>query len=263
MNRVLYIATIAALSISATSCTKVIDVSVDKTEQKIVIEGNITDAAGPYTIRVTKTIDIDKNNNFPGVPGAVVTVNDNVGNTETLKETATGIYQTATLVGTPGRVYTLTVTVEGKTYTAQSAMPAKIPFDSLGLKDVQTFDGPKPFPVVFYRDPAGKGNYYRAVLNVNGKRDEELYVESDDFIDGKKREAVLFAPGQDDLNTGDNIVVEMQCIDKALYEYLVERAEVDGSADVATPSNPANNITNGALGYFGAHTTEVRSLIYP
>ncbi len=266
MKQLTYIAAIIITGMSFASCTKVIDVNLDKTEPRIVIEANITDTVGPNMVKVTKTIDIDKDNNFPGVHGATVIIRDNAGNEEVLTETEAGIYKTATLQGVQGRTYTLTVTIDGNTYTAVSKMPMKVPYDSLGMKEVMTFDGNVPYPTVFYKDPVGIGNYYRAVRYVNNIPDGELYIESDEFIDGKHREAILFNGDPEEernLKPGDIVTVEMQCLDKQMYEYLLEREEADGNSQAAAPANPTNNISNGAIGYFSAHTSETKVLALP
>mgnify|MGYP000388871408 CR=1 FL=1 len=266
MKQLTYLAAIIITGISFASCTKVIDVNLDKTEPKIVIEGNLTDTAGPGMVKITRTIDIDKNNNFPGVRGATVIIKDDAGNEEVLTETEAGVYKTMTLRGVEGRTYTLTVSIDGTTYTAVSHMPMKVAYDSLGLKEVRGFDGLVPYPTVFYRDPVGIGNYYRAVRYVNNIPDGELYVESDEFIDGKNREAILFNGDSEEervLQPGDVVTVEMQCIDKQMYEYLVEREEADGNSQAAAPANPTSNISNGAIGYFSAHTSETKVLALP
>lgn len=258
---------ILALGFSFASCTKVIDVKLDDTEPVIVIEGNITDTVGPYMVRVSKTIDIDQDNNFPGVGGATVTITDDAGNSETLLEQSTGTYIGTTLQGVPGRTYTLTVaTNDGNTYVASSTMPQKIQYDSLGLRTITDFAEDATYPVVYYRDPPGQGNYYRAVRYVNNIPDGELYIESDELIDGKNREAVLInqgPPEERNLNPGDIVTVEVQCIDKQMYDYLIELSEADGNSQAATPANPYGNISNSALGYFSAHTSETKKLDLP
>lgn len=265
MKQLTYLAFIAITAFSIVSCTKVIDVNLSKSDPKVVIEANITDTIGPNMVRITKTTDIDKDNNFPNVTGAYVTITDDAGNQELLKETTPGTYVTSTTVGMPGRTYTLTVVADGQTYTAVSTMPQKVAYDSLGLKDVTTFDGPVPYPTVYYRDPVGLGNYYRAIRYVNNVYDGQTYVESDELIDGKAREAILFGGPDDEeeLLPTDIVTVEMQCIDKQMYEYLLELQEVDGGSEVATPANPISNISNGAVGYFSAHTSEVKVLALP
>ncbi|MCB9047152.1 MAG: DUF4249 domain-containing protein [Chitinophagales bacterium] len=260
MKQLRYIAIAALTGMTFASCTKVIDVNLDNTEPKIVIEANLADNTGPNVVKVTRTIDIDKDNNFPGVSGAIVTMKDDAGYEEVLKEKEAGVYITNT-PGVQGRTYTLTVMIDGETYTAISKMPVKVPYDSLGQKEVMTFDGPQLFPTVYYRDPVGTGNYYRAIRYVNGIADGELYIESDEFIDGKHREAVLFnGQEKEELQPGDIVTVEMQCLDRQMYEYLLEREEADGSSESAAPSNPTGNISNKALGYFSAHTSEIKVL---
>lgn len=264
MKRITYIALAAILSISAVSCTKVIDVKLDNTEPAVVIEGSITDVPGPHTITVTQTTNVDKNNNFPPVTGATVTLTDNSSVDEVLTEVSPGVYQTSALAGVPGKTYTLTVTVNGKTYAASSTMPQKVPFDSLGLKELQTPGGKELFPVVYYTDPKGIGNSYRAVEYINGEKVDEMFIETDEFIDGKTREAVLFTRGDEyDLHSNDLVEVEVLCIDKNVYKYFEELSEVSGSSDIAAPANPSSNISNGALGYFSAHTIQKRTLVYP
>lgn len=266
MKQLRYIAIAAVLGISVTSCTKIIDVNLSNTEPVHVVEANINDLAGPYYVRITKTIDIDKNNNFPGETGATVRISDDAGNSETLTHNGGGLYATSSLQGTPGRTYTLTVEIDGKTYTSVCKMPMKVAFDSLGFRDVETFDGLKPYPTVYYRDPAGKGNYYRAIRYKDGVPDGEMYIESDEFIDGKSRSAVLFnGEEEDDDNVviEDSVTVEMRCIDKNMYDYLEQLLEADGNSNAATPANPKNNIQGGALGYFSAHTSEFKKAKNP
>jgi hypothetical protein len=50
---------------------------------------------------------------------------------------------------------------------------------------------------------------------------------------------------------GDEIMVEMQCVDDEYYEFLRTWSEVRNGDSTA---NPINNIKGGALGYFGAYS---------
>lgn len=268
MKRVLYIAITAALGMSITSCTKVIDVNLSNTDPIIVIQGSVTDTTGPYSVKITKTIDIDKNNNFVGLSGASVTISDDAGNSENLQEASAGMYKTSTLVGVPGRTYTLTVQVDGKIYTAKSTMPAKVAYDSVSYTIIERGDDAKPYATVHYVDPIGVNNYYRAIRYVDGIFDGEIFVESDIFSDGRNRAAVLRKRGGDDdddkvITIGGTVTVEMQCIDKYNFDYLSQLEDADGESNSATPANPVGNITNGALGYFSAHTSSFKTLPPP
>ena len=66
------------------------------------------------------------------------------------------------------------------------------------------------------------------------------------------------------MNIGDTIHVEMQCIDQNIYTYYIAVIQIsgdDGSGAGITPANPPSNISNGALGYFSAHTSAVSSIV--
>ena len=61
------------------------------------------------------------------------------------------------------------------------------------------------------------------------------------------------------LETGDEIIVWMESIDKGVYEYF-RTAGRDGGQS-SSPSNPTSNISNGALGYFNACSVRIKSII--
>lgn len=109
------IAVFTALIIS--SCIEEYHPKLDTYDELIVIDGNITDEAGPYTITVSKSTTVYDEKNVP-VTGAEVIIADNKGNSETLTETTDGRYQTSEsgIQGHVGNSYRLTVIVNGKTY---------------------------------------------------------------------------------------------------------------------------------------------------
>jgi hypothetical protein len=55
----------------------------------------------------------------------------------------------------------------------------------------------------------------------------------------------------------------MNCVDKAVYDYLDELLQVSTNASgfaSPSPANPTSNITGGALGYFSANTVNAKSV---
>jgi len=68
-----------------TSCQKVIDLKVKDASPKYVIEGNVTNLPGPYTVTLSRTTPFNTSWQFNGVGGATVTISDNMGNSETLQ----------------------------------------------------------------------------------------------------------------------------------------------------------------------------------
>ena len=111
-----------------TSCKELYDPKIDVVETPLVVEGLITDEAKPYSIKLTKALPFNNNNNnvneytfeYTGVSKAKVTVSDDCGYTYHFTEIDTGgVYMSnpAEFVGVPGRSYTLSIkTIDNKEY---------------------------------------------------------------------------------------------------------------------------------------------------
>jgi hypothetical protein len=82
-----------------TACIERIDFDSPDTEFMTVVDGMITDAPGPYTIKMSKSFSIDVDS-IPSLPvqGAIVTLFDDEGNTEAFTETSPGNYATTGVI---------------------------------------------------------------------------------------------------------------------------------------------------------------------
>jgi Domain of unknown function (DUF4249) len=248
---------IAILIFTITSCEKVINVDLKNADPKLVIEGVVDNSGKPAKVVLSKSVAFSINNIYPAVSGATVKVIDNLGNSYTLSENPLGTYTNATLIGVPGRTYNMTVQAEGKTYTASSRMPLQVNLDSVFQEKI-TITKPIVFASALFVDPVGFGNYYNFIQTVNGKRSKNIYAIDDIYQDGGIVINQLF--DQDNsLKPGDKVKIEMQCINKLTYRYLVGLQDLQFNNSV--PANPDNNITNNALGFFSAHTAQVDSLV--
>ncbi|MGE0079630.1 MAG: DUF4249 domain-containing protein [Bacteroidales bacterium] len=245
---------------SLLSCQKVIDLDLDSTSSRLVIQGNIYDQEGPYKVKLSRSVDFDELSIYPAVSNATVIISDDHGNADTLSESDAGIYETSKIKGIPGYKYDLAVTVDGITYIATSTMPDAISIDSIYTEDVIFGDGTQVG--VKFKDPANVSNYYRLIQFINNRQTENFHVISDDLYDGKNIEYSLMTMDDDDeLETGDMVAVGLECVDKGVYDYF-RTAGSDGNQS-ASPSNPISNISNGALGYFNACTYRVSSIKIP
>ncbi|UEG51979.1 DUF4249 domain-containing protein [Mucilaginibacter daejeonensis] len=254
-----------------TSCEKVIDVQVNTSASQLVIEGNITNVRETQRIKVSRSVNYTETNNFPAVTGAKVVVKDNVGNTWNFTHAGLGVYTFGPVRGIAGRTYNMTVTTnDNNTYTASSTMPAQVMVDSLSFTTL-TFGGrTRKHVAVHYTDPRGVANYYRYILYRNGIASKSIFVESDRLTDGNKIKDELFPAGADDeddqeLETGDEATVEAQCIDKYVFNFFftLRQQKRGGPGGGVTPGNPPSNISNGALGYFSAHTYQAIKITVP
>jgi hypothetical protein len=250
----------------SSSCKKILDLDLEEAQAQLVIEGNLTNVKGTQTVRITRTVPFDKQNNFPAVSAASVVMQDSKGNVIEFKEAEPGVYKAENLYGEAGVTYTLTVNVDEQVYKASSTMPAIVPLDSLSATE-QTFGSSvRKTIAVNYGDPASVKNYYLYKMVLNDKKVGQIFSDSDFFTDGKYVKRDLFLSGYEDLEieSGDQVVVEMQCIDENIYTYWrsLEQQYASGNPnDVATPANPLSNWSNRALGYFSAHTTQSELVI--
>src|ERR1035438_483020 len=135
MKNIRYIILSALFILTYSACEKVITINLNSVNPVIVIQGDITNDAGPYYVILTNTASYYDSNYFPPVTGAKVIVSANAGNSETLTEVTPGTYQTAHTQGVPGRTYYLNVTtLNGLNFAAASTMPQPIPIDSVAFR---------------------------------------------------------------------------------------------------------------------------------
>lgn len=252
----LFVTLIATLS----SCEKEIDVDLNSVPPRMQIEG-IVKQGELATVRVSHTIDFNDNSGYPNLEGAIVTISDNAGNSEILKQDETGWYTAEKLIGVEGRTYKMSVVYEGEEYTATSQMPPKVSLDSLYMTKVLVMD--YAFPTFRFKDPAGTVNqYYLALLYINGKQHPDVLdlPISAEFMDGSTFDETYQVYSNDSDNDpikkGDEITIEFRCIDKGVYTFFDTLYRMDNFL-----TNPVSNISNGALGYFSACTTDRKSII--
>lgn len=246
-----------------TSCEQIIDLEVNKNQSKVVIEGNITNQAGPYFVKITKSIALKETSQIPTIDNAEVTISDNEGHTETLKAIGGGTYQTSGLVGKIGNTYTLSVKIGVETYTAQSTMPEAVTLDSLKIT-ASSFGGELDYDFIpVFKDPATFGDFYRFLLTIDGKLLKSHFIINDQVENGVVNGQNLQNITDLKLKPGDSVKIQMQKIDSRVglyYSTLVLNTDT-GPGGGTTPNNPPNNISNGALGIFSAHTVQEKSTL--
>ncbi len=256
---------IILFSILFSACEKVIDIDLEKAESKYVIEAYISNERGDCKVHITQTVNFNDPAYFPGVTGALVTVQDNNNTPVNLMETGYGMYETAEINGMENHTYSLSIKINGKVFTSVSQMPKQVNFDSLSTVDFRSFDGNRKFANVTFTDPPGKGNAYRFLQYKNEITNKNIFVLNDDFTDGRLNNSLLtFFDRTNDqrIESGDTIKVEMQCIEPAVYKFFSSLSQSStGTSDNVSPGNPVSNIDGGALGYFSAYTKQTKLVI--
>jgi hypothetical protein len=246
------------------SCEKVIDVKLKNSEPMLVIEGLVDDAGNPAKVTISKSVPFGESNIYPKVSGAVVTIADDEGNRFVLAETATGIYTNNSLQAVVGRTYSLSVVLNGKTFTALSTVPRKMAIRELVIDDDLVSGGPgnelSKVVNTVYDDLPGFGDHAQVVQTINGKHDRLTHVVDDFYTDGGSL-PVYVSLGNIKLKKGDVVQHELRFIDKQVYKYL-SAVQLLNEGNII-PDNPASNISGGVLGLFSAHTSETKSIVIP
>ncbi|HWY38913.1 MAG TPA: DUF4249 domain-containing protein [Bacteroidia bacterium] len=256
------------ISLFFSSCEKVITLDLKNADKQVVVQGNVTNMPGPYVVNLNYTVPYYSSNTFPAITGAQVNISDDAGNSEALTETTQGVYKTASLVGTPGRKYTLQIVANGSTYAGISAMGMPLPIDSLLLQPSIRNNVVNGYRVTCkFTDPAGLGNHYRVVIASNDTTNlgqNNSRIVSDKLTDGQQ----LSVSFRTRLVSMDTVKVMLQCIDKNTYDFYNTLGGAVGNNSIsqflaALPANPTNNISNKGLGYFAAYSVTTQTLVIP
>lgn len=238
-----------------TSCEKVIQVDLNSVDPKFVINAAIIEGQADHFISITRSLNFDQATTFPKVDNAVVTVTDNLGNSATFQSIGDGRYQVSNYLGVAGRNYTITVQIDGETFTASCGMPTTVPIDSLFQQNY--LFGPDTLYGVIpaHFDPANESNYYQFRVDINNKPFNQTLLSTDQYTNGNLDVQPLFLP----VEPGDVVRVEMLSITKPVWTYLNQLAL--NNSQQTTPANPISNFIGGCLGYFSAQGRDIKAFI--
>ncbi|HEX9509520.1 MAG TPA: DUF4249 domain-containing protein [Puia sp.] len=265
MKKYTAITLLAAAAILFYSCTKTVTLNLKNAPAQIVIQGDVTNDPGPYTVTINQSAAFYANNTFPAISGATVKISDSQGGTDSLTETSAGVYITHTLQGVPGHTYTLSVFAQNTNYSAVSTMPAVVPFDSVTFDHSADFGRKQIEAIVNFQDPPGVKNYYQFIEYINGvqlTKGNSIFVFDDRLSDGRYISRTL-RNDSSRLAIGDLLEVKKYDIDENIYNYWYQMDQSSGSGGfntTASPANPVSNISNGAYGYFSAHTVQSKKV---
>jgi hypothetical protein len=258
------ILSILSLAFVLVSCEDIIEIELDTIEPKLVIEGCINDLNDPFTIILSKTGDYFEPGIYPAVSGAMVSVTDEYGIETEFEESEPGLYISESLEVFENRSYTLQVQSEGEDYMAEGTIPQKVYIDSLSF-DIPPllYEFEEGYMVTCYlQDPGAFRNYYRLKAYKKGEpvsSEESKYIFNDDFMNGN----MIFMPWENEAFFPlDTVVVELHTLDKSTYDYyLTLNSLAGGLFGAANPANPKTNLSNDALGYFGAYTVSRDTIV--
>lgn len=267
-------------SLLVVSCTEKIDIQLDESYARLVVDGSITTDTMAHTVVLRTTSSYFYNQPSPMVTGAEVSITDGTLNFN-LTETSEGVYHTSQFVhGVPGRTYTLNVKlaspIGGQTeYSAASTLNSVNPLDSVSLVFHPEWTKDGLWEVKCYVQEPPTVDFYRFMIYKNQKlltdTLNEWFVTDDKFINGSYSNGATVAylrqgSSEEGLRPGDEVTVEVNSIGKDYYNFVLDaQAELRGSNPLFSgpPANVKGNISNGAIGFFAAYSTTRSSALAP
>ncbi len=254
------------------SCTEKMDIELDDTYTRLVVEGRFSTDTTIHQVRLTETSSYFYNDVAPPVRGATVTISDEA-DTITLTESIVhpGIYETpANTYGVIGKNYQLLIKDvdidnNGTTeeYSASSTIYPVNTIDSIEMEYDEFFDAWEV--KIYVLDPPTEDYYlfniYKNNVLITDTLTEPLVVD-DKFYNGNYTNGIGVGylsdkKPEEKAFPGDTIELEMWRINKDFYEFV---RELEEATRPSTPlfSGPAanvkGNINNGAVGYFATYS---------
>lgn len=182
------------------------------------------------------------------------------------------------IIGRLETSYNLEIKAEGKTYTANTTIPAITRrIDSLWWEKVDKADDTNQVKLIIRAtDKPGFGNYIRYFTSTNGERflPGLNSVFDDQVIDGTTYTFPVDRGFDKNLPVedyepffyrGDTVTIKVGEIDRVTYDFwrTFEFSYQSVGNPFSSPVKVLSNISNGALGYFGGYAAQYRTLIVP
>lgn len=256
--------------LSISSCEDVIDVKLDTAAPRLVIEASIDwfkyTSGNVQTIKLSTTTGY-YSTEFPTVSNAIITVVDEMGNQfEFLEVGNSGNYMSANFLPVIDGSYTLTVVLNGETYTAtESLVAAPSIQETIAQDNSGGFAGDQIEVRFFFQDDGNQDNYYMSSVNADYLAFPNYSVSTDQLFQGN----VMFdIYSSEDLKSGDVLDLRLFGVSRRYYNYFNKLLGIAGgnggpfeTAPVTVRGNIVNltNVNNYALGYFRLSEADVRS----
>lgn len=278
--KTIYALPVLILFLSFTSCTERIDVEVDSSFTRLVVEGYITTDTMAQMVRLSTTSDYFLNQKTPAVSGAMVEVFDG-HNIWIFTESPAGsgyYYSDPGFYGLPGRTYDLEIRDvdidrDGRmeVYSANSELNPTNPLDSIRLEYFNSmFPG---YQVRIYAWDSPNVDFYAFKVLKNNRlltdTLSEMIVQNDEFFNGNYTHGIVSYFLSDDkpdeqVNLGDTITFELNGITGDYYYYILEAlSQIYPQMPLFSgpPANIRSNISGDAIGYFTAYSIQRSSTV--
>ncbi|MCX6306325.1 MAG: DUF4249 domain-containing protein [Bacteroidetes bacterium] len=278
IKKILFITLVAIL---AAACTEKINLTLDSTYTRLVVDGSITADTGIYRVGLTTSADYFANEPAPRVVDATVSISDgsNVYLLHESQKGVSGIYETdSTFVGKARSTYTLHVVLAKEiaghaTVDASCYLPPVTRLDSIGTEFHPEW-GPKGIWTIklYAQEPGNEVNYYLFNFYRNGilmtdtltkkvVSDDKFYNGS--YMDGVQVIYINNEHNWETLHYGDTVILQMSGITKEYFDFInqVQQSGISIPFFTGPPANVVGNVTNSGIGFFAAYSNSFAKTI--
>jgi hypothetical protein len=260
---------ILAISFAFFSCEDVVDVDLNNSEPKLVIDASIKWEKGTtgndQTIRLTTTGEYF-NNSVPVANGATVTITDsNAIVYDFIEDAATGNYKCTNFNPVINGVYTLSVSYNGQTYTATDKL-YPVPTITSIEQDLNGITGNEIELKFNFQDNGAEENFYMEEYKVPFRPFPLLGVFDDNFTNGNEMFSLII---DEDLAAGQNINFTLHGVSERYHNFMNILIGISGGLSNGPFSTPPatvkgniinqSNASNFPLGYFRLSEIDVRN----
>ncbi len=274
----------ALLILMNLSCTEIVEIDLDSTYTRLVVEGGVTNDSVYHRVQLSLTSDYFSNQPSPRVSDALVFL-EFKGTTLQMVEqdSVPGLYLSPYAfrgeIGTTYSLEILQVDVDqdgiSESYHASSTMPGGVTLDSISLSYFSSYFGSGYQVFMFALDPPSEDWYGLKFWKNSDLLTDTLIkysVQPDDFYNGKYLFYGIpigyYSDGEprEKLQPGDTVTLELNSIERAYYDFVGDaQLEIWGNNPLFSgpPANIRSNIDNGAMGVFTAYSIQRTSAVIP
>ncbi|MFT3920155.1 DUF4249 domain-containing protein [Cloacibacterium sp.] len=261
---------IIALGIVLISCEKVIDVDLDTAPPKLVVDASIdwvkNTTGNQQKIKLSTSTGY-YSTEFPSVSGATITISNSENTVFIFTENqGTGEYVCNNFVPSIGETYTLTINLNGETYTATDKMIAAPKIEDNILQNNEGgMAGDEVEITYYYQDNPAETNYY-VFSNKNPHIAFPQYQAENDENNNGGFTPVFYS--DKDLKQGDIVSIKLYGISKRYYDYfrkILNASGADTGPFATTPTSVFGNISNKTnsantpFGYFRLSEVDMKN----
>lgn len=262
------------------SCTEPMDLKLDSTFTRLVVEGAITTDTGRHQVRLSKTTDFYYSGRPPAVSNATVKISDGMQVIELLENPlGSGIYETVTeFWGEVGKTYTLMIELEEdiggySVYTASCLIRPTVQPDSIQVV-FQPAWGDGFWEVKLYAQDPPTNDFYKLLIYINDRLVNDslhkVFALDDRLFNGNYTNGIgvafLSAQREDNrLVAGDVVTLMIANLTEEYTRFIwTARSESGFNTPLFSgpPANVRGNVSNGAIGFFAAYQPRYTSRVY-